>query len=139
LVKRPFLKKDLVEAVLPPSEEDGIAEIVLEVSMFCVFSVSISCLFSKVRAGTGGSEAQLFALEVFEMYRLHCTASKGWNFRTVNKTEGDVGGIREASAIVSGAGVFSYLRLEGGVHRVQVKRRSGHCCSSKVFKNRGSP
>ncbi len=58
------------------------------------------------------------------MYRLHCTGPKGWKFRIVNTSEGDVGGIRDASAIVSGDGVFSYLRLEGGVHRVQVRATS---------------
>jgi peptide chain release factor 1 len=58
------------------------------------------------------------------MYRLHCTNQKGWKFRTVNVSpggDGKVGGIRDASAIVAGEGVFAYLRFEAGVHRVQRK------------------
>jgi peptide chain release factor 1 len=72
----------------------------------------------EVRAGTGGAEAQLFAEELFGMYRLHCEEARGWKFRPVSNAAGDGGGVREASAIVGGRGAYAELRLEGGVHRV---------------------
>ncbi len=72
----------------------------------------------EVRAGTGGSEAQLFAEELFAMYRGHCEEVRGWRFRQVSAAAGEGGGVREASAIVAGPGAYAELRLEGGVHRV---------------------
>ena len=93
----------IVEAVISPDENEDAKEAVLE-----------------IRAGTGGSEAQLFAMELLEMYRKYCGLS-GWKFDP-SITEGDLAGTcREASVIVKGKGVYAGLRFEGGVHRVQRK------------------
>jgi peptide chain release factor 1 len=72
----------------------------------------------EIRAGTGGSEAALFAGDLFRMYERYA-ADKGWKVEVVSASEGDVGGYKEIIATVSGRGVFSRLKFESGVHRVQ--------------------
>ena len=72
----------------------------------------------EVRAGAGGDEAALFAAELFRMYALHARKS-GWRFDTLNVSETDGKGVREASAEILGEGVFGRLKFESGVHRVQ--------------------
>jgi peptide chain release factor 1 len=72
----------------------------------------------EVRAGTGGEEASLFAGELLRMYQRYA-AHQGWNFELLSTSETGLGGIKEASASISGKGVFSRLKFESGVHRVQ--------------------
>ena len=72
----------------------------------------------ELRAGTGGDEAALFAGELFQMYQRYA-AQKGWRFELLDYTETEIGGCKEASASISGRGVFARLKFESGVHRVQ--------------------
>jgi peptide chain release factor 1 len=72
----------------------------------------------EVRAGTGGEEAALFAAELFEMYRRYA-ALRGWRFETMDVSETGLGGFKEATASITGRGVFARLKFESGVHRVQ--------------------
>jgi peptide chain release factor 1 len=72
----------------------------------------------EIRAGTGGSEAALFAGDLFRMYE-RFSSGKGWKVEVLSASEGDVGGFKEIIATVSGRGVFSKLKFESGVHRVQ--------------------
>ncbi|MGV0909770.1 peptide chain release factor 1 [Martelella sp. FOR1707] len=72
----------------------------------------------EIRAGTGGSEAALFAGDLFRMYERYAS-SKGWKVEVLSASEGDAGGYKEIIASVSGRGVFSRLKFESGVHRVQ--------------------
>ena len=72
----------------------------------------------EIRAGTGGSEAALFAGDLFRMYERHA-AEKGWKVEVLSASEGDVGGYKEIIASISGKGVFARLKFESGVHRVQ--------------------
>jgi peptide chain release factor 1 len=72
----------------------------------------------EVRAGTGGEEAALFAGTLFRMYHRYATI-RGWKFEILDLSETGLGGIKEASALISGANVFARLRFESGVHRVQ--------------------
>jgi peptide chain release factor 1 len=72
----------------------------------------------EIRAGTGGAEAALFAGDLFRMYERHA-ALNGWRVETVSLSEGEAGGFKEIIATVSGQGVFSRLKFESGVHRVQ--------------------
>jgi len=72
----------------------------------------------EIRAGTGGDEAALFAADLLRMY-LRYAERRGWKTELVALSEGNVGGVREAIAKVSGDGVFGRLRHESGVHRVQ--------------------
>jgi peptide chain release factor 1 len=72
----------------------------------------------EIRAGAGGDEAALFAGELFELYR-HYAQDKGWKVDVMNSSPGAVGGYKEVIASVEGNQVFSNLKYEGGVHRVQ--------------------
>ncbi len=72
----------------------------------------------EVRAGTGGEEAALFAASLFNMYQKYAE-SKKWKFEILSISDTGIGGYKEASALISGHGVFSKLKFESGVHRVQ--------------------
>jgi len=72
----------------------------------------------EVRAGTGGEEAALFAAELFRMYQRYAEAH-GWRFEPISVSDTEIGGVKEASATISGQGVFARLKFESGVHRVQ--------------------
>jgi peptide chain release factor 1 len=72
----------------------------------------------EIRAGTGGDEATLFAEEVFRMYT-RFAESRGWKVEVTSASESSVGGLKEVTALVSGKRVYSQLKYEGGVHRVQ--------------------
>lgn len=72
----------------------------------------------EVRAGTGGEEAALFAAELFRMYERY-SALRGWRFEVMDVNETGIGGMKEASATITGRGVFARLKFESGVHRVQ--------------------
>jgi peptide chain release factor 1 len=72
----------------------------------------------EVRAGTGGDEAALFAAVLLRMYQRYAEL-KGWRFELMSAHETGIGGIKEASATISGRGVFARLKFESGVHRVQ--------------------
>lgn len=72
----------------------------------------------EVRAGTGGEEASLFAAELLRMY-LRYAEEQGWKTELIDKTDADMGGIKEAVLRMEGDDVFGHLKFEGGVHRVQ--------------------
>lgn len=72
----------------------------------------------EIRAGTGGEEAGLFASNLLRMYQRYAI-NNGWKFELLNSSESGLGALREASASISGKGVFSRLKFESGVHRVQ--------------------
>jgi peptide chain release factor 1 len=72
----------------------------------------------EVRSGTGGEEAALFAADLFAMYHRYADL-KGWKFEVLSISEIGVGGYKDASASIKGDGVFSRLKFESGVHRVQ--------------------
>ena len=72
----------------------------------------------EVRAGTGGDEAALFAGDLFQMYQRY-SALHGWRFEVMSISETGIGGYKEATASITGRGVFARLKFESGVHRVQ--------------------
>lgn len=72
----------------------------------------------EVRAGAGGDEAGLFASNLFRMYQRYA-ANQGWKFEIIAINDSGLGAIKEASATISGKGVFARLKFESGVHRVQ--------------------
>jgi peptide chain release factor 1 len=72
----------------------------------------------EIRAGTGGDEATLFAAEMFRMYSRYAE-TKGWKVEVLSTSESSVGGLKEVIAIIEGDRVFSQLKYESGVHRVQ--------------------
>ncbi|HOL71625.1 MAG TPA: peptide chain release factor 1 [Bryobacteraceae bacterium] len=88
----------------------------------------------EIRAGTGGDEATLFAAEVFRMYSRYAE-SKGWRVELSSASESGVGGLKEVIALVSGEKVYSRLKYESGVHRVQrvpVTEQQGRIHTSAV-------
>jgi peptide chain release factor 1 len=72
----------------------------------------------EIRAGTGGDEATLFAAEIFRMYTRYAEAQR-WRVEITSMSESPVGGLKEVIALVSGNRVYSKLKYESGVHRVQ--------------------
>src|SRR5579864_8705582 len=72
----------------------------------------------EIRAGTGGDEATLFAAEIFRMYTRYAETQR-WKVEVLSTSESSVGGLKEVIAIIEGQGVYSRLKYESGVHRVQ--------------------
>ncbi len=72
----------------------------------------------EIRAGTGGDEATLFAAEVFRMYSRFAETQR-WKIEITSESESSVGGLKEVIALISGDKVYSKLKYESGVHRVQ--------------------
>jgi len=72
----------------------------------------------EIRAGTGGDEASLFAAEIFRMYTRFAEAHR-WKVEVLNLSESGVGGYKEVIAIIEGERVYSQMKWESGVHRVQ--------------------
>ena len=72
----------------------------------------------EIRAGAGGDEAAIFAGDLFRMYSRYAERQK-WRFELISTSDSDNGGYKEVVASLSGEGVYSALKFEGGVHRVQ--------------------
>lgn len=72
----------------------------------------------EVRAGTGGDEASLFASEMFKMYK-QFSQLQGWKWEEMSISRTELGGFKDAQAMISGELVFKHMKFEAGVHRVQ--------------------
>lgn len=96
----PKLERAVKIALLPKDEADSKSAII------------------EIRAGSGGEEAALFAAKLFNMYQRYAEL-KGWRFEILTIDETGIGGYKEASASIKGKDVFSKLKFESGVHRVQ--------------------
>ncbi len=72
----------------------------------------------EIRAGTGGDEAALFASDLFRMYSRYAER-QGWRVEVLNLSDSGAGGIKEVIALIEGQRVYSRLKYESGVHRVQ--------------------
>jgi peptide chain release factor 1 len=91
-------------------------------------------VFLEIRAGTGGEEAALFAKDLFRMYQKYCE-NKGWKYEVMDLSLSDLDGFKEAIVSVKGENVFSFLKYERGVHRVQripITESSGRIHTSAV-------
>ena len=75
-------------------------------------------VFLEIRAGTGGDEAALFAADLFRMYSRYAEEKK-WKVEVINISETGIGGLKEVVAAIEGKKVYSRLKYESGVHRVQ--------------------
>jgi peptide chain release factor 1 len=100
LAKRDALFGDLKVLLIPKDPNDD-KNVVLE-----------------IRAGTGGDEAALFAGDLYRMYSKFAERN-GWRLELMSSSDTGVGGLKEATAIIEGRGVYSKLKYESGVHRVQ--------------------
>ena len=72
----------------------------------------------EIRAGAGGEESAIFALDLAEMYRLYCEG-RGWSFSVTDSSISELGGYKEVVIEVSGRGAYDDFKYETGVHRVQ--------------------
>jgi peptide chain release factor 1 len=100
LAKRDALVADL-KVLLVPKDPNDAKNVVLE-----------------IRAGTGGDEAALFAAELFRMYSKFAERN-AWRIEVMSSSDTGVGGLKEVIATIEGKGVYSKLKYESGVHRVQ--------------------
>jgi peptide chain release factor 1 len=96
----PKIEEDLKLALLPKDPNDE-KNVILE-----------------IRAGTGGDEASLFAAEMFRMYS-RFAEQRRWKVEVLSSSDSSVGGLKEVIAIIEGDRVYSQLKYESGVHRVQ--------------------
>jgi peptide chain release factor 1 len=101
-----------VEPLIPKVEEE------LQLLMLPKDPNDAKDVILEIRAGTGGDEASLFASEVFRMYSRYAETMK-WKVEVLDVSESGAGGVKDVSAIISGNKVYSVLKYEGGVHRVQ--------------------
>ena len=111
--------KPLAEEELP-SLRDGLARMEhnLRLSLLPKDAADARPAILEIRPGTGGDEAGLFAADLLRMYQRYAE-KMGWKFEILEQQFSDLGGIKEVSAHVQGAGVFARLKYESGVHRVQ--------------------
>ena len=98
--KKEKYEKDLKLFLLPKDEDDNKNAIV------------------EIRAGTGGLEASLFCADLFKMYEKVCSKKK-WKLEIINISKSEAGGFKEVIFLVNGDDIYSYLKYESGVHRVQ--------------------
>ncbi len=99
-IKNEKVKKKLTTFLLPKDEADK-KNAILE-----------------IRAGTGGLEASLFASDLFKMYEKICNIKK-WTIEVISISKSDAGGLKEVIASIKGKNIYSTLKYESGVHRVQ--------------------
>lgn len=95
-----YLKKHLDELLYPADERDN------------------RSVFLEIRAGAGGQEAALFALDLFKMYSAYAN-TKHWTISIVDTSVSDLGGYKELIVFIKGRDVYKHLKFESGVHRVQ--------------------
>jgi len=111
--------RDLAEADLPTVEERiGGLQHEIQILLLPRDAADERNVIVEIRAGTGGDEAAIFAGDLFRMYERYA-AARGWKVEIMSASEGEAGGYKEIIASISGRGVFSQLKFESGVHRVQ--------------------
>nr|WP_202033783.1 peptide chain release factor 1 [Agrobacterium larrymoorei] len=111
--------RELAEAELPEiSERIEALEKEMQILLLPKDAADEKSAILEIRAGTGGSEAALFAGDLFRMYE-RFSSTKGWKVEVLSASEGEAGGFKEIIATITGRGVFSKLKFESGVHRVQ--------------------
>jgi len=101
-----------IEEKLPDAEED------LKMLLLPKDPNDEKNVILEIRAGTGGDEATLFAAEILRMYARYAER-QGWKMEVLEVSDTGVGGIKEGVAMIEGDNVFSKMRFESGVHRVQ--------------------
>jgi peptide chain release factor 1 len=111
--------REIAEAELPQLEgERGRLEQSIQLLLLPADPNDKKNTILEIRSGEGGEEAALFAADLFRMYARYAER-QGWKIEVLSLSESATGGYKECIALVSGKDVFSHLRFEGGVHRVQ--------------------
>ena len=111
-------KAMLLEELETLKEKREIAEHDLQVLLLPRDPNDEKSVIMEIRAGTGGDEAALFASNLFRMYTRYAEL-QGWKIDIMDSHYTDIGGIKEIIFVVDGQGVYSRLKYESGVHRVQ--------------------
>ncbi len=111
-------KAMLLEELETLKEKREIAEHDLQVLLLPRDPNDEKSVIMEIRAGTGGEEAALFASDLFRMYTRYAEL-QGWKIDIMDSHYTDIGGIKEIIFVVDGQGVYSRLKYESGVHRVQ--------------------
>ena len=101
-----------IEAKLPTAEEE------LKTLLLPKDPNDEKNVILEIRAGTGGDEATLFAAEILRMYARYAER-QGWKMDVMEASDNGMGGIKDATAVIEGDNVYSKMRFESGVHRVQ--------------------
>ena len=101
LVKKKAKHENDLKVFLLPKDEDDNKNAIVE-----------------IRAGTGGLEASLFCSDLFKMYEKVCSKKK-WKLEIISISKSEAGGFKEVIFLVNGSNIYSYLKYESGVHRVQ--------------------
>lgn len=111
--------RDLIKQEIPQLE-NGIEELSSQLTLLLLPKDprDDKDVILEIRAGAGGDEAGLFAEELFRSYSIF-SQSQGWKIQLLSTAEGNAGGFKEVIASISGDRVFSKLKFESGVHRVQ--------------------
>jgi len=111
--------RELVQEEIPELERD-LAKLAEELNVLLLPSDPNDARNTvlEIRGGTGGEEAALFAADLFRMYSRYAE-KRGWKIEVLSLSEASAGGIKDLSALVTGDRVYSELRFEAGVHRVQ--------------------
>ena len=111
--------RELAEMELPDAvERIEVLEKEMQIILLPKDAADEKSAILEIRAGTGGNEAALFAGDLFRMYERYAS-THGWKVEVLSASDGEAGGYREVIATVTGRGVFSKLKFESGVHRVQ--------------------
>ncbi len=114
----PDMKEMLREELSEAKKQIGSLEEALKILLIPKDPNDDKNVIVEIRAGAGGDEAALFAAEVYRMYA-HFADHEGWKIETMDVEDIGIGGIKFVSFMVKGQGVYSRLKFESGVHRVQ--------------------
>lgn len=118
LLSDPDMKAMAQEEILALNEKIPQLEHQIQLALLPKDEADSKNAILEIRAGTGGDEAALFASDLFGMYKGYA-AQMGWRIEVMEASENDIGGYKEIIAQISGHNVFSKLKFESGVHRVQ--------------------
>ena len=118
LLSDPEMKEMAQEEMKEVKPKLGVLELKLQKLLLPKDVNDDSNVYLEVRAGTGGDEASIFAGDLFRMYSRYAE-NQGWRVEVVNTNEGEHGGYKEVVAKILGTSVYSLLKFESGVHRVQ--------------------
>ena len=118
LMKDPEMKELAEEEYYSSKEKVPVIEEELKILLIPKDPDDDKNIMCEIRAGAGGEEAALFAGTLFRMYAMYAER-KRWKLEVLNENETGLGGYKEISFMITGKGVYSRLKFESGVHRVQ--------------------
>jgi len=107
-------KKELNELL----EKNNTYEKILRIYLFPKDEADTKNAILEIRAGTGGDEAGLFVADLYKMYEKVCLNNK-WSFEIISISKSGAGGFKEVILLIKGNNIYSFLKYESGVHRVQ--------------------